>query len=337
MVINSVQFLNPNGKLFHTKFLQALQRFLVIALFFIFSKAEAQSISVSAITDTTSYRVGDYITYELEIKHENYITAHVPSVKDSVKVLEFIKELPFEKKDVDGKIIERYKFIFSKYDSGKVTIPSLQIGYSEGNSSVKKYVATLPVTITVHTLQVNTQEDIRDVKEPLKLPLDWLLIIIILIVVSGLAVGGYYWYKYYKKKKEGKIIEVPEVVVPPHEIALNELRVLEMKKLWQNGHVKEYHSEITEIVRKYFEARFNFKALEMTSSEILAVLSYIENGKNIVETSASFFSNADLVKFAKFEPMPKVNDEMMAQAYRIVNETIPKSQPAIAAEAVNVQ
>ncbi|MBI1938474.1 MAG: hypothetical protein HYS25_10150 [Ignavibacteriales bacterium] len=334
MVINAVHFLR---RLFCTKFFQVTQKFLLIALFFIVSKVEAQSISVSAITDTASYRVGDYITYELEIKHGNYITAHVPSVKDSIKVLEFIKELPFEKKDVDGKIIERYKFIFSKYDSGKVTIPSLKIGYSEGSSSVKNYIATLPVTITVHTLQVNTQQDIRDVKEPLKLPLDWLLIIIVLIVVSGLAAGGYYLYKYYKKKKEGKIIEVPEVVIPPHEIALTELRTLDAKKFWQNGLVKEYHSEITEIVRKYFEARFNFKALEMTSSEILAALSCVEEAKNIVSTAENFFSNADLVKFAKFEPMPKVNDEMMAQAYRIVDETIPKPQPAVTPEVVNVQ
>jgi hypothetical protein len=61
----------------------------------------------------------------------------------------------------------------------------------------------------------------------------------------------------------------------------------------------------------------------MTSAEILGVLSYIQDGRKVVELSSDFFTNADLVKFAKFQPMTKVNEEMMRQAYKIVNVTIP--------------
>ncbi len=314
------------------KFLRLSFVWILFSLSFI----NAQNISVSATTDTTIYKVGDFIKYQIEITHEKGIVVYLPSVKDSIKTLEFIQALPAEKNEANNKVIERYRFIFSKYDSSQVTIPALTIAYTEWNS-VKKNIKTNPITITVRTLPVNTQEDIRDIKEPLKLPLNWLLIGLIVFLIFALLVAAYFIYRHYKKKNELKESVKPEVKIPPHEVALAKLAELEQKRLWQNGLVKQFHSEVTEIVRQYFEDRFNFRALEMTSAEILAVLSYTEEGKKIVGTSENFFSNADLVKFAKFEPMPKVNEEMMKQAYEIVNQTHRAPVPQIVSEEKNVQ
>lgn len=296
----------------------------------------AQNITVSATTDTSIYKVGDFIRYQIEITHEKGVSTYLPSIKDSVKTLEYIQTLPSDKKEVNNKVIERYNFIFSKYDSSQVTIPSISIEYVDLGGSTRRTIRTNPITITVRTIPVNVKEDIRDVKEPMKLPLNWLLIGLIVLGLFALLVAAYIIYRYYKKKNALKENIIPEIKIPPHEIALTKLLELEQKKLWQNGLVKEYHSQVTEIVRQYFEDRFNFRALEMTSAEILAVLSYIGEGKKIAGISDNFFSNADLVKFAKFEPMPKVNDEMMKQAYDIVNQTIPEIQPQIVSEEKNV-
>lgn len=292
--------------------------------FLIFSSLYAQKISVTAYTDTTSYKVGDYIKYNLNIKYDKNFKILIPSIKDTIKNLEFIQSLKPTKKEEDNKIIENYTYIFSKYDSAEVTIPGYKIYYQIGNDTTKYSLLVNPVTITVSTLPVEPGKDIRDIKDPLKIPLNILIIILLLILVIILVLAGYFIYKYYKKKKLSRVSAEPEIKIPPHEIALNELRKLEEKKLWQQGFIKEYHSEITEIIRRYFEERFNFRALEMTSSEILACLSYIEEGKNIVDLSNEFFNNADMVKFAKFQPMPSVNEEMMKQAYQIVKDTIPK-------------
>ncbi len=293
-----------------------------LLLFFVFVNVNAQSISVSATTDTSTYKVGDYITLTLELRYDKSIKVQIPSVKDSIKVLDYIQTLPSEKKENDGKVTEIQKFIFSKYDSAQVTIPSLLVFYTEGNNTDKRSLATTPFTITINKLQVNQQEDIRDIKAPLTIPLPWWIILLIIVSIVILALGGFYLFKYLKKRKEGKVEIKPEIKIPPHEIALAKLDELEGKKLWQSGKVKEFHSEVTEIVREYFEKRFNFRALEMPSSEILPVLSYLAEAKAIVEIADRFFTNADLVKFAKFEPMPHVNDEMLKQAYVIVKQTI---------------
>ncbi|HOI28146.1 MAG TPA: hypothetical protein PLZ15_00195 [Melioribacteraceae bacterium] len=306
-----------------------VRKFLFVHIWFFISflSLNAQEMSVSATTDTSNYMVGDYITYTLEIRHDKYFAVYLPPIKDSIKVLDFIRALPVEKKNVGENIVEYHKFIFSKYDSGKVEIPPVRIEYTKHQSGNRHALYTNPVSLTVHTLPVNTQEDIKDVKEPVKLPLNWLLVIAIVILIAALLVGGFYLYKRFRKKKDGVVAAEPEIKLPPHEIALQKLHLLEEKKLWQQGFVKEYHSEITEIVRSYFEERFDFRALEMTSSEILGVLSYLEEGRKVVESANNFFSNADLVKFAKFQPIPSVNDEMMKQAFGIVHDTIPEFTP----------
>lgn len=310
--------------------LKKISKNILIAFIILITSAitiNAQNISVSASTDTTDYVVGDYIKYNLELTYSKNIKVFLPSVKDSIKNLEFIKELKSTKEEKNNKIIEKHIYIFSRYDSAVVNIPSYKIYYQSANDTSKQYVSVNPLTITVKTLPVEPQKDIRDVKEPVKVPINLLFIILLVLIIILILIAAYFIFKYIKKKKESKTALTPEIIIPPHEIALNSLRELEQKKLWQQGLIKEYHSEITEIIRKYFEDRFNFRALEMTSSEILACLSYLEDGKCIVDLANEFFNNADMVKFAKFQPMPSVNEEMMRQAYKIVNDTIPKIEP----------
>ena len=63
--------------------------------------------------------------------------------------------------------------------------------------------------------------------------------------------------------------------------------------------------------------------MEMTTTETLRHLNSIKESENILDTTYDFLSNADLVKFAKFQPLQSVNEEMMTQARNIIRETIP--------------
>jgi hypothetical protein len=300
-------------------------RILRLFLFLLFFAVtlKAQSIDATAETDTTDYKVGDYINYRLELTYDKDIKVNIPSVKDSINTLEFIKADPVIHNESDSQVHDIYNFTFSKYDSGDVDIPGFQIPYSIPEKNVFSSVSVNPLTITVNTLPVNMSKDIQDVKAPLTIPLElWFVLLLVLIGLLIIA-GGYFGYKYYKKKKSPDRMKKVVIKIPPYEIALSDLRALEDKKLWQAGKIKEYHSEITGIIRKYFEERFSFQALEMPSSEILDNLKNISEYGKVYDLTAKFFENADLVKFAKFEPMPTINEKMMEEAYQIVTETKP--------------
>ena len=295
----------------------------------------SQDFKARVSSDTTNYVVGDYINLKYTVTYENGIKYQIPSIKDSIPDLTYIKELPVKNYDKDSQLIEEHTFVFSKYDSAGVVVPSIRFDYTDKSGQTKS-AYTNELALTVKTVEVNMNEEIQDVKSPIRIPLDWIFILLIVLVVLILLAAGYFTYRYYTKKKAEKLGIKPVIKVSPYQEALTSLRSLEEQKLWQQGKVKEYHTEITQIIRKYFEARFRFNALEMPSSDILKYLLNTKEGNRIYDEVNRFFSNADMVKFAKFQPMPSVNEEMMKQSYRIVEAT--KEQPVIeAGETVNVQ
>ena len=299
-----------------------VKSFAVIIVIFLTTTIPAQTISVGASTDTTDYLVGDFINYEIEVVTHQDVEVLPPSLPDTLKQLELIsREKPVVTDDGKSETTF-YKFILAGYDSVTAIIPSVTIEYKTGNDSTLKKIETDSVVVNVHTLPVSTAEEIKDVKSPLLIAYDWrLLLLWIGIGIIILALANYF-YRRYKKKKAAQTIEERIIVIPPHIKAFRALDELEREQLWQKGRIKDYHSRITEIIREYFEERFDLHALELTTSETMLHLRGIKESEKILDVTFDFLSNADLVKFAKFQPLESVNEEMMKQARNIVQSTI---------------
>lgn len=284
----------------------------------------SQEISVKAFTDSSDYLIGDHINFSLSITHSENVSIITPFFRDSLKQFEIIKELPAENKKVDNRNEIIYKYVLSYFDSAEVTIPSINIFYRTKSDTSFQSTQTDPLVIKIHKLSVKVEEDIKDVKPPVRIPFDWLTLLLWIFAAIVIVAIAYLIYKKYFQKKKTEVFEKPKIILPPHEEALMKLDQLDREQLWQKGFVKEYHSRITEIIREYFEKRFGLPALELPTSEQLELLKKIPDARQILDLTESFLSNADLVKFAKFVPMDGVNAEMMKQAIEIVNKTAQK-------------
>lgn len=288
------------------------------SLFVIFTVLNlfAQIGKVKVKTDSTNYLIGDYINLEYSIIHSNDVEILFPLIKDSLKKLEFIEQKnPVVKKGKDF-VSSQYQFTLIGFDSGNVTIPSLLIPFRKTNDTSLSFVMTDSLVITVHSVAIDTTKEIRDVKNPLTVAYDYLTLLYWILGGIAFLLLVYFIYKKFFSKK--KAIAEKKIILPDWQIALNELHELETRQLWQNGEVKEYHSRITEIIRNYFESRYNILALEKTSGEIVEDLKKVSDAKNILQTIEEFLSNADMVKFAKFVPLPQINEVMMKQAKSII-------------------
>ena len=310
---------------------------LFISFAFFSSQVFAQTISVMAKVDTSEYLIGDLIHFNITAEYTLGIKLLKPVVKDSLKHLEILNIDESIVKKENEKKLSIFNFTLSKYDSGTVKIPSINLFYLVGsdtadakllnlnesemlNNSKVRVIQTNPVNFRVNLVQVDLEKDIKDVKEPIKIPYGWkelLLYILIALLIIGILFYIYYRYK----KKKPVTTEEKKIILPPHITALNELRKLREEGLWQQGLIKEYHSRITEIIRTYFSERFNLPALEMTTVDTLSMLMENKETEIILETTKNFLTNADLVKFAKFIPLKSLNEEMMQQAEKIVNKT----------------
>lgn len=124
---------------------------------------------------------------------------------------------------------------------------------------------------------------------------------------------GFFLLKFFawlRKKISFKTIFVKEK--DPKELALAELELLKKQMLIQKGFFEEFYVRLTQIVRTYIERKFNVKAPEQTTQEFLEeVLSKKIFHQSLSAHLEEFLKFADLVKFAKLNPLP--NECVQAQ------------------------
>lgn len=292
---------------------------LLILLWFVSGTAFSQDVQLRAKVEQDTFQLGSWIDVHVEGKQLATLDSIAPVVKDSIGPFEV---LAIKRESADLRWLIRVTSI----DSGKMFLPPIEFGYKMKGDTTTRKSFTNSLLITLAGFSVNPQGEIKDIKPPMDAP--WLfedfLPYIIALVVIGALVGGYFYYRHRIKLKKDILADV-KVFIPPHREALAALRMLEEKKLWQQGLVKEYYSDVTEIIRRFFERRWNIIALEMTTEEILMQMKPIPEALMVWKEMESFFLNADLVKFAKYQPAPAEHDQEMRSAYEIVRAMVPKT------------
>lgn len=184
---------------------------------------------------------------------------------------------------------------------------------------------TEPMALNViQPFEVDSSLAITDIKDIEKAPIYWwgiLRWILLALAVIGLFVGAYYGVQWYRKHflKEEEVIE-PELLRPADEVALEKLDEIKAQKIWKDGKVKEYQTELTDVVREYIGRRFDVQSTEKTSDETLRAMKPLID-KELFAKLSKMLQLADLVKFAKWHTTPDENEQALSTAYEFVNET----------------
>ena len=184
---------------------------------------------------------------------------------------------------------------------------------------------TEPMALNViQPFEVDSSLAITDIKDIEKAPIWWWGIFRWVLIALGcvlLAVGGYYLWRWYQKhrKPEEETID-PELLRPADEVALEKLDEIKAQKIWKDGKVKEYQTELTDVVREYIGRRFDVHSTEKTSDETLQEMKS-KVDKDLYTRLKSMLQLADLVKFAKWHTTPDENETALMTAYDFVNET----------------
>jgi LPXTG-motif cell wall-anchored protein len=288
----------------------------------------SQDVKVSANLDTNAILIGDQVNMSISITFSAQYRVKWPVIGDSIlghiKVLSRTSIDTVKSKDKSTvKLVQR--FVLTTFDSGFYAIPPVKFYTLKPPDTSTIMYQTDPVFLNVHTLKVDTTQAIKPIKGPMKVPISfselipWILTGIGIIILILL---GFYYLR--KRKKAEPIFQLkPRIKLQPHEIAFMELEKLRIKKLWQNGKIKEYHSELTEILRKYIEGRFSIMALEMTSEEIMEALKLNTQLTHPGSTELKrILEMADLVKFAKAQPLPAEHEACLADSINFINETL---------------
>ncbi len=302
------------------------QLIVVFTLFILAGTVNAQQIKATASLDSAQILIGDQVKLFLEIDHPKNVKVQFPAVPDTiVGLIEVLSRSGVDTFEADNeKFMKQIQsYTITCFDSGSYRIPP-----SWFKIDMDGTIDSIPsngVSLNVYSMQVDTTKGPTDIKMPYGAPLT--LKEVTPYILGVILIGAIIFFLLYsiKRKKNNKPIfaRAKKPKEPAHLVALRELDRIKSEKVWQKGKTKQYYSELTDALRTYIEDRFGIRAMEQTSDE---TIESFRGQKGLV--SEKHFANlsqllqlADLVKFAKYQPLPDDDNLSLVNAYFFVNDT----------------
>jgi hypothetical protein len=294
-----------------------------VLIVFVQTSLWAQKITVNAHLDSTVMWIGNQAHLSFEILQKPNQKVILPLFSDTINGGLQIVEPPKNDtvKSANGHILVTQKYVVTAFQDSLHYIPPFPF-VIDGDTVWSKSLSLKVVQPFKVDTASNTLADIKPVLDP---KFDWagfFVTALLVLLVVALLVLAYILYRKYIKNKPVFEKTTPVEILPAHIIALSQLDRIKNEKAWQQGRTKEYHTDLTDVIREYIERNFNIKSMEMTSEEILEHLNTLRSTqKSAYLGLKQILQLADLVKFAKWNPATDEHELSLINAYLFVNQT----------------
>jgi len=280
---------------------------------------------IKSSVDTTSIRIGEQINFEVQVEADSTSRIVFPEGQ-TFTPLEAIESYTIDTSYNEARIKLIKKYGLTQFDSGSYKLPRQRILVNE------KEFFTDSFRIEVDNVKVDTTvQKLYDIKPAIELPKDygrlWRYLLWILPIIA--AIGGFLFWLLRRNKKRA----AAEKYLPPFEQALASLKALDEKGYIQSSQIKEYYSELTDTIRRYYEEKVYDRSLESTTEELITRLELERESGNleftpeIIVSLKDILQRADLVKFARILPpegKPQADRLRIEQVVKETKEILPE-------------
>lgn len=299
------------------------QNIINLVVFSVVSSPIWGQVQVSQTIDSVQILIGEQTNLHLYVNLPKSQHAQLPIFKPSQFLTTGIEVLSW--KDADTVMLDhnmmRLERIYrlTAFEKNVYPIPALKVKVGHQNyqgTPLALKVLTIPVD-TLHPDKFYPPKDVQDnplmESEVVGIFLCSLLVIGLSFLIAFLLIR--------LLQKRPIIVQVHTIqYVPAHEKALEQIDVIKQQHTASLFSPKDYYTQLTDVLRTYIEQRFGFRAMEMTSSEIIKKLQGVGD-KQMISELHHLFMTADLVKFAKYETYMNEDDSNLVNAIRFVDDT----------------
>lgn len=277
--------------------------------------------TASVSLSVTNCLIGDPVELAISVRHPAGTTANLTEFdagEDNEYVLQNRHTEPIGKTHLQTDFL--YEFIPFATGTVELATNCYAVTFTNG---LREATPLGGVTLTVGSaIPEGAEHDLADIKPPIAPQSD---IRKILLVMSGITVAALlaaaliWWLTTRTKNRPVK----PEPLPPPaHETALAALTELERRGWIEAGKFHLFFPELSDILRRYLGARFDFHAPESTTEEIVETFnrtgSIAPARKNNLR---DFMTQCDLIKFARGEAGKETMRQALHQITEFVEET----------------
>jgi hypothetical protein len=302
---------------YHRRLVRAI--FLVASLLTI-QNISAQQPSIKTSVDKNNILIGEQLHYKVSTSMpDNTFRLSWFNLPDTFGRFQVVKENKIDSSFLNGNINFSQDITITSFDSGRQVIPPLAVNMEtlQGDSTFDLVTDSIPIQVSFSPMDsVATFHDIKSIIEVKKEWAWWWWIVlgVVLILV-------FFWIrfmvKYFKKKKEPEIFKSR---LSPYDEAMQSLNNLEKEQLLQNNGVKEYHSRLTDIFKRYISRKAKAYKMHLTSDEMLMDLNEYNLSKEQIAAFANLLRMSNAVKFAKYIPDQEESEKCLQQTKEMVNE-----------------
>lgn len=287
--------------------------FIVLSLIIISSSSGVSAQEVHTYVDRDSVQVGDIIQFTIVLEKDKEYQSILFPDEDTIENddLSFISREYHRVNSNRDSLVYRLQF----FGVDDYRIPRFDIILNSRDSDTT--LTTTPVPLFFQSILAEDDDTFR----PLKPIFDFAMAIWpYLLLLILIAVASWFLYKFYRKRKEKPKIQRVYEPIPftsPFATLKESLDALSGEgSPLENRNFKEFYVDLGDSIRQYFEDAYDIDALEMTSREILIALQEFPAEKQIISITRKVLNEADMVKFANFQP----TTDQAHRALNIANE-----------------
>lgn len=293
----------------------------IIVIFSLILTTNAIAQNVSIRTDRNQILIGEKIVYDLEVSVPSPSYTLRFNLPDTIAHFDIIDKGSFDTVNENGGLLLKRKMIFTSFDSGSWYIPSFSLDLLRNNSNDK--IFTDSALINVGYSPADSTNTLRDIKPIIEVDApDYFWWYVTGAVLAALIVMLLLYF-YFKRKKPATlpVLHSPFTAYDEAMKALKELATLNTNDTVQ---VKQYHSELSFILKRYYSRITDNNLLNKTTGGFLLKLK--EQDPRLITLVAETLRIGDAVKFARYLPSMADSENCLRQIKETI-ETLEKNKP----------
>jgi hypothetical protein len=281
----------------------------------------AQSPSLKTAVDKRQILIGEQLQYSVEASFPaNAYNIGWFNVPDSFSHFEVVNRGKIDSIESNGILTCRQTLTLTSFDSGINTIPALAINFDPlaDDSTIHLFTDSIPINVSFSPLDsTQTFHDIKSIIE-VKDEVPWLIWAGAAALIILLVVLVVYLVKYFKRRK--KPASVFNSKLSPFDEAMQSLDALQKEQLLYKGDVKQFHTRLIDIFKRYLSRKMQKNILNLTSSEVLLSLNDTLLSKADTFLIAGSLRMTDAVKFAKYFPPTSESESALINTKKVIEQ-----------------
>jgi hypothetical protein len=271
--------------------------------------------------------IGDPVMLTIRVVAEKGVELLMPEFGEALERFAIIDFAPRESLDDQGRTVAVQRYRLQPPASGRQAIPPILIEYVDRRAGQRAAPPDMDAyELLTEPLEFEVQSVIpRQAKADLKPPLGkldplvpppprrwpWLVgLLAIVIAASPFTLRAFLAWRRRARRRSA------------YEIARGRLERLLAQPRPAGEQIDAFYVELSGIVRRYLEDRFELRAPELTTEEFLVAVGQSPDLSHDHQTLLrEFLRQADLVKFARIQPSSEDVEQSINAARRFLDET----------------